>query len=222
MTTSITSNTQNPLATALNNSSTKETQAATPLKTAASTDIKADNNEKNSDSVNFSQRAVKIQSIANEFFSDGGLSMADIPNYVQRLQSDGFLTQQQAEKLGVAENTKIDAAEQAKQQVVNFIEDFKSNVSETEGNDNLIAILNKSKTMVESLGQMNSTITNTEFKRADIELKRYLESDQAKQWSDEDISSLKQVSELLSVATELNYGTESSKAANRYAQFSGR
>ena len=226
MTSSIGANTTSILSTTLSNTATQETDSTTATSsTASTTEVTSDAVVSASDSVDFSSRAMKIQSIANDFFSGGGLQMADIADYVQRLKTDGFLTEEQADKLGV-EKTTAEKASEAKEEVINFIDGFKETVSEQEGNDSLFSLLDRAKQAVESLGDMSSPVSQSDFTLIDIELKSYLESDDAQQWSEQDLDSLSQVSKLLTVASDLSYGavnstTVNSTAANSYAQVSG-
>jgi hypothetical protein len=185
----------NTPASVLNNSANaQKAKASKQVTESAATPAKQNSKAGTSDSVSFSNRAVKIQSIASEFFSDDGLSIADIPRYVQRLKSDGFLTEQQAEKLGASTVVSSNEITEASAKVINFLDDFKSTVSDSEGNDSLITLLDKTKSALESLGSMSSKTTATNLKMIDMELKDYLKSDQAKQWLTQDLDSLEQFS----------------------------
>ncbi|WP_022941490.1 hypothetical protein [Psychromonas hadalis] len=223
MTSSIASSLQNTLATSVNNSkSTQQTQTTKEVSDASSPVPNTDNKLGNGDSVNLSNRALKIQSIASEFFSGGGLSLQDIPNYIQRLQSDGFLTSEQAEKLGTSSSGNTTELGDSTVKIINFIDNFKNKVAENDSEDSLIAILNKAKNIIKDLGEMTGNTTVYEIKLTVLELNRYLESDEALQWDKQDIKSLKDISSILSVASQLNFSPSSSKATNRYLAFSGR
>lgn len=223
MYTSMTSSTSSPLTTNVGSgksteetSESKEVNAAATSKKASATKATA-----NSDSVNFSSRAMKIQSIAKDFFSGGQLSLADIPKYIKRLESDGFLTGAQAEKLGVTGGQKTDELADETTKVLDFIDSFKKKVGEKDPQDGLIGALDRAKKTIEKLGDGHDSSMAADVKVSLLEIDSYLNSDKAKQWDEQDIKALKDVKNVLSVTNQLHFQQTSSTAVNRYLQFAG-
>jgi len=224
MYTTMASSTSSPLtANVGSGKSTEETSASKEVGSAASSQKAVDTKATaNTDSVNFSNQAMKIQSIAKDFFSGGQLSLADIPKYIKRLENDGFLTGAQAEKLGVADGKETDKLADETTKVLDFISSFRDKVSEKDPQDGLIDALDRAKKTIENLGSNHDSSMAADVKTSLLEIDSYLNSDKAKQWDEQDMKALKDVKNILSVTNQLHFNQTSSTAVNRYLQFAGK
>ncbi|WP_028866274.1 hypothetical protein [Psychromonas aquimarina] len=223
MTAAVTSQTPQPLSSNIGyTSSTEAASAGKAVEAAGSTAPLNKTADGTADErVSFSSRAVKIQSIASDFFGSGQLSMADIPKYIQRLQSDGFLTDQQVERLGYSKNAQTDKDTDAAAKVIDFIESFKDKVSSRDPEDNLLGTLDRAKKVIENLDSTTGKLNASDVKVSLIELTAYLNSDQAAQWDEQDLNSLKDIKNIVSATNQIHFNQTNSAAANRYLQFSG-
>ncbi len=220
MTTAISAQTPGTSAYKLNDGkSTQETSATKEADTAKNQQSAATGHD---DSVKLSSRASKIQKIAEEFFSGGGLSMEDIPKYIQRLQSDGFLTGQEVENLGYTKSAEQEALSEQTTKLLDFIGEFKNKVAAKDPEDSLINTLDKAKKVIENLDKSKDSSLAADVKTSLVELDTYLKSDKAEQWNEQEIKSLTDVKNILSVTNQLHFSQTDSKAANRYLLFSGR
>lgn len=205
-----------------NGKSTEETSASKALESTetnpTSVDTKATSKE---DSVSFSSRAIKIQSITNDFFSGGQLLLADIPKYIERLESDGFLTAVEADKLSHTDENTTDQLSDETTKVLDWIDSFRDKVNEQDPQDELVGILNRAEKNIENLSSNYNSSMITDVKSSLLELDSYLKSDKIMQWDKQDIEVLKDVKTILSLTNQLNFNKTSSTAINKYLQFSG-
>ncbi|WP_019615701.1 hypothetical protein [Psychromonas ossibalaenae] len=224
MTAVITSQTPQPLSNSIGyTSSTEAASAGKEVKAADNTaPISKTTDGTAGETVSFTSRAIKIQSIASDFFGSGQLSMADIPKYIQRLQSDGLLTHQQVEQLGYSKTAQADKNANAVVKVLDFIESFTDKVSSQDPEDNLIGTLDRAKKVIENLDSTTGKLNASDVKVSLIEITAYLNGDQAEKWDEQDLNSLKEIKNIISATNQIHFSQTNSTAANRYLQFSGR
>ncbi|MBB1271716.1 hypothetical protein [Psychromonas sp. SR45-3] len=203
--------------------STEETSASKTLegteKSPTSVEIKATTKE---DSVSFSNRAMKIQSITKDFFSGGQLLLADIPQYIKRLESDGFLTAAEVDKLSHNDEKTTDQLSDKTTKVLDWIDSFRDKVNQKDPQDGLVDVLNQVEKHIENLSSNYNSSMTTDVKKSLLELDNYLKSDNMMQWEKQDIEALKDVKTILSLANQLHFNKTNSTAINKYLQFSGK
>lgn len=204
--------------------STEETSASKAIESTAKSQTAVDTKATTkTDSVNFSNRAMKVQSIAKDFFSGGQLSLADLPKYIKRLENDGFLTAVEAEKLGgAASSNKTDQLSDETTKVLDWIDSFRDKVNEKDPQDGLIGALNRAEKTIENLSSNYDSSMTTDVKTSLWEIDGYLKSDKMEQWDKQDIKALKDVKTILSLTNQLHSNKTNSTAINRYLQFSGK
>jgi len=203
--------------------STEETSASKTLegteKNPTSVEIKATTKE---DSVSFSNRAMKIQSITKDFFSGGQLLLADIPQYIKRLESDGFLAAAEVGKLSHTDEKTTDQLSDKTTKVLDWIDSFRDKVNQKDPQDGLVDVLNQVEKHIENLSSNYNSSMTTDVKKSLLELDNYLKSDNMMQWEKQDIEALKDVKTILSLANQLHFSKTNSTAINKYLQFSGK
>lgn len=224
MYTTMASSTPSPL---MNNvesgKSTEETSAGKAIESTEKNQTAVDTKSTTkTDSVSFSNRAMKIQSISKDFFSGGQLSLADLPKYIRRLENDGFLTATEADNLSGSDSKKTDKLSEETTKVLDWIDDFRDKVNEKDPQDGLIGALNRAKKTIENLSSNYNSSMTTDVKASLLELDGYLKSDNMKQWDKQDIKALKDVKTILSLTNQLHFNKTNSIAINRYLQFSGK
>lgn len=203
--------------------SAEETTASKALESTEKNPTSVDTRAtKKADSVSFSNRAMKIQSISKDFFSGGQLSLADLPKYIKRLENDGFLTASEADKLGQTDGKKTDKLSDETTKVLDWIDSFRDKVNKKDPQNGLIGALNRAEKTIENLSSNYSSSMTTDVKTSLLELDSYLKNDNMKQWDKQDVEALKDVKTILSLTNQLHFNKTSSTAINRYLQFSGK
>ncbi len=197
--------------------STAEKQTAT---TTAGTGTNSGNEQSQAveNDIKLSSRARKVQMLNEEFFSAGPSSVKITPEFLQRLQEYGFISEKEAESLG-ALKTSSAGAEGTLGELSNAIEDLSQRLKEESPDDNLLSILERSDAIINNLDGSKPSNLAANIKTVSAELNAYLDSSDAEKLSDEEKESMTELSLALEIANRLNPNNVSSQQLNSYLSF---
>lgn len=198
---------------------TEATETPTIPKTAK--EIVADHIETitkaQSDTVTISPRAEKIQKLNEEFFPSGPSSVQITPDFIERLNEYGLISDADAQKfLGQLDETPSNTTNTLGQ-ISNFIEIFKTELSDIDENHPLLGTLDEANDIVNDMASGKSSYTANEISSVINTLKEFQESEEGQALSKEHQDALTEVQDILMIVQSFNSNTTGNEAAQQYS-----
>ncbi len=179
--------------------------------------------------VSLSGRALSVQKLNQEFFSNGTRGFQITSDFVSRLEEYGLINNTEASRLSPlvsslsrfkSQDDKGDHSSLDK--VTQFINDFRDELKEENPESSLINILNKAETIIDDFDGSLSEASKTDIKSVLAELNSFTKSDAAEGLSEDDKESLNQLGLTLRIADRLNPSSVTSGRVNSYLSVMNR
>ena len=179
--------------------------------------------------VSLSGRALSVQKLNQEFFSNGTRGFQITSDFVSRLEEYGLINNTEASRLSPlvsslsrfkSQNNEGDHSSLDK--VTQFISDFRDELKEEDPESSLINILNKAETIINDFDGSLSEASKTDIKSVLAELNSFTKSDAAEGLSEDDKESLNQLGLTLRIADRLNPSSVTSGRVNSYLSVMNR
>jgi len=166
--------------------------------------------------VEISTRAQKIQQLNEEFFSAGIESFSITPGFIQRLEEFGFITPDEASKLGAKAVTReSDDSAASVDELSKFIDDFTASVKKVDPNNSLIDILQQAKTVLDDFNNPTDNSKNINIVQISKQLQSYIDSS-TQSLPKADQNSLNQLVAALDIANILTPGKNTISEIDSY------
>ncbi len=179
--------------------------------------------------VSLSGRALSVQKLNQEFFSNGTRGFQITSDFVAKLEEYGLINSTEASRLSPlisplsrfkSQDDKGDHSSLDK--VTQFINDFRDELKEENPESSLINILNKAETIIDDFDGSLSDTTKADIKSVLAELNSFTKSDAAEGLSEDNKESLNQLGLTLRIADRLNPSTVTSGRVNSYLSVMNR
>lgn len=157
-----------------------QTSAAQQTNSVVKTQTAASNSTEKTvtgEQVEISTRAQKIQQLNEEFFSGGIQSFSITPEFIQRLEEFGFITPEEAQKLGAkAVTNESEDGTATVGELSKFIDDFTASVKKVDPNNSLIDILQQAKTVLDDFNNPTDNSKNINVVQISKQIQSYIDS----------------------------------------------
>lgn len=179
--------------------------------------------------VSLSGRALSVQKLNQEFFSNGTRGFQITSDFVSRLEEYGLINNTEASRLSPlvsslsrfkSQDDKGDHSSLDK--VTQFINDFRDELKEEDPESSLINLLNKAETIIDDFDGSLSEASRTDIKSVLAELNSFTKSDAAEGLSEDNKESLNQLGLTLRIADRLNPSSVTSGRVNSYLSVMNR
>ena len=176
--------------------------------------------------VSLSGRALSVQKLSQEFFTNGTRGFQVTSQFVSRLEEYGLINGTEASRLSPlvssasrfrdqGDNTSLD-------KVTQFISDFRDELKEDDSENSLIETLNKAEEIIDNFDGSQSAETKADIKSVLAELNSFTKSDAAEELPEDDLESLNQLGLTLRIADRLNPSSVTSSRVNSYLSVMNR
>ena len=197
------------------NSQTLAAQQAN--KTASSKTVANESSETpaSSDKVEISTRAQKIQTLNEEFFSNGIESFTISSTFIKRLEELGFITSNEASNLGSNINANESGGNSTVGEVSKFINSFTASLKKADPDNSLIDTLQQAKTILTNFNNPTQSSKNINTVQISSQLQNYIGS-HTEQLSETNKSGLNQLVSVLNIANKLTPGKNTTSEIDSY------
>lgn len=199
------------------NQTNGHTLAATGIQSKETTSASASSNQQD---VTLSGRALGVQKLSQEFFSNGTKGFQITSDFVAKLEEYGLINGTEASRLSPLISPMSRFKEQgdnsALNKVTEFIQDFRDELKKDRPDSKLIDTLNRAEEIIENFDGAQSTTNQTNIKSVLAELNSFYNSADAENIATEDKEALLQLGLTLRIADRLSPATLSSSKVNSY------
>ncbi len=157
-----------------------QTSAAQQTNSVVKTQTAASNSTEKAvtgEQVQISTRAQKIQKLNEEFFSGGFQSFSITAKFIQRLEEFGFISSDEAQKLGAkAVTSESEDGTATVAELSKFIDSFSASVEKVDPNNSLIDILQQAKTVLDDFENPTDNSKNINVVQISKQIQSYIDS----------------------------------------------
>ncbi|OPX56329.1 hypothetical protein SAMN02745127_00565 [Oceanospirillum multiglobuliferum] len=174
----------------------------------------------NQQGVTLSGRALGVQKLSQEFFSNGTKGFQITSDFVAKLEEYGLINSTEASRLSPLISPMSRFKEQgnnsALDKVTQFIQDFRDELKKDKPDSKLIDTLDRAEKIIENFDGVQSTASQTNIKSVLAELNSFYNSADAESIDAEDKDALIQLGLTLRIADRLSPTAISSSKVNSY------
>ncbi|MCR8921429.1 hypothetical protein NO559_01515 [Dasania sp. GY-MA-18] len=181
---------------------------------AALSDVAAAGEEQ-TETVQISSRAQKIQKLNEEFFAEGPRAIKITKALIERLAEYGLISQQEAESLGAGVLNKDQDESSAVAQLSNFIDSYAASLEQQGAEQGIIDSLRQAQTVLDHFNMPTASSRNIEIAQVLEQLQSHMDEVGAT-LPQKDQQSFSQLLLALGVANVLTPGVNSTAQIDKY------